>query len=86
MEPKPLTSRYLARVPKRARKANTDNDMKEATRQCVSAARSCINAAELVRDLVPPSHYLAICVHCLTLSGVALYAIPLIKVAFIGTH
>lgn len=47
-------------------------DASEAIIQCVSAARSCINAAELVRDLVPPSHYLAFCVHYLTLSGVML--------------
>lgn len=41
---------------------------------CISAARSCINAAELVRELVPPSHHLAFCVHYLTLSGITLYA------------
>ncbi|KAH7145685.1 fungal-specific transcription factor domain-containing protein, partial [Dactylonectria estremocensis] len=40
--------------------------------QCISAARSCINAAELVRELVPPSHHLAFCVHYLTLSGLTL--------------
>jgi hypothetical protein len=45
---------------------------KDAVLECISAAHSAINAAELVRDLVPPSHALAICVHCLTLSGVAL--------------
>ncbi|KAH6691479.1 fungal-specific transcription factor domain-containing protein [Plectosphaerella plurivora] len=44
--------------------------------QCKSAAKSCINAAEMVRDLVPPSHYLAICVHYLTLSGVVLLRLP----------
>lgn len=44
----------------------------DAVAQCTSAARSCINAAELIRDLVPPSHYLAFCVHYLTLSGVVL--------------
>ncbi|KAF5007710.1 hypothetical protein FDECE_5958 [Fusarium decemcellulare] len=41
-------------------------------KNCISAARSCINAAELVRDVVPPSHYLALSVHCLTISGLAL--------------
>ncbi|KAI9148822.1 transcriptional regulatory protein [Paramyrothecium foliicola] len=40
--------------------------------QCISAARSCINAAELVREVVPPSHHLAFCVHYLTLSGLML--------------
>jgi hypothetical protein len=45
---------------------------KNAVLQCISAAQSSIKAAELVRSLVPPSHSLAICVHCLTLSGVAL--------------
>ncbi|CAI6014040.1 unnamed protein product [Clonostachys chloroleuca] len=44
----------------------------EAMSHCVSAARSCINAAELVRELVPPSHHLAFCVHYLTLSGLIL--------------
>ncbi|KAF4466034.1 Zn(II)2Cys6 transcription factor [Fusarium albosuccineum] len=41
-------------------------------KNCISAARSCINAAELVRDVVPPSHYLALSVHCLTISGLVL--------------
>ena len=44
----------------------------DAVAQCMSAARSCINAADLVRDHVPPSHYLAFCVHYITLSGVVL--------------
>lgn len=44
---------------------------------CISAARSCINAAELVRELVPPSHHLAFCVHYLTLSGITLYVTSL---------
>ena len=52
--------------------ASSSAEMVEATAQCITAAKSCINAAELVRSLVPPSHYLAICVHCLTLSGIAL--------------
>lgn len=47
-----------------------------ATAQSINAARSCINAGELVRDVVPQSHYLAICVHYLTLSGVALFRMP----------
>lgn len=44
----------------------------DAVSHCVSAAKSCINAAELVRELVPPSHHLAFCVHYLTLSGLVL--------------
>lgn len=40
--------------------------------QCTDAARNCIDAANLVRDFVPPSHYLAFCVHYITLSGVVL--------------
>ncbi|KAJ4229002.1 hypothetical protein NW759_003723 [Fusarium solani] len=44
----------------------------DPVKNCISAARSCINAAELVRDFVPPSHYLALSVHCLTISGLAL--------------
>lgn len=43
---------------------------------CVDAAKSCINAAELVRELVPPSHHLAFCVYYLILSGLILYALP----------
>ncbi|KAF9883412.1 hypothetical protein FE257_003495 [Aspergillus nanangensis] len=42
-------------------------------KKCISAARGCVNAAELVRDFVPPSHYLAFSVHCLTISGLALF-------------
>ncbi|KFA71066.1 hypothetical protein S40288_05515 [Stachybotrys chartarum IBT 40288] len=48
----------------------------EAVPHCVSAAKSCINAAELVQQLVPPSHHLALCVHYLTLSGIVLLRIP----------
>jgi hypothetical protein len=48
------------------------SDYSASASQCRSAAKSCINAAEMVRDLVPPSHYLAICVHYLTLSGIVL--------------
>ncbi|KAJ3535848.1 hypothetical protein NM208_g2689 [Fusarium decemcellulare] len=48
----------------------------EATSQCISAAQSCINAAELVHQVVPPSHLLAFCVHYLTLSGIVLMRIP----------
>lgn len=44
----------------------------DAIAQCRTAAQSCISAAELVRDLVQPSHYLAICVHYLTVSGIML--------------
>jgi hypothetical protein len=44
----------------------------DAVSHCISAAKSCINAAELVRELVPPSHHLAFCVHYLTLSGLVL--------------
>ncbi|KAL4868573.1 hypothetical protein BDV12DRAFT_197098 [Aspergillus spectabilis] len=40
--------------------------------ECISAARSCIQAAELVRERVPPSHYLAFCVQYLTISGILL--------------
>lgn len=48
----------------------------DAVSHCVSAAKSCINAAELVRELVPPSHHLAFCVHYLTLSGLVLLRMP----------
>lgn len=39
---------------------------------CVSAAQSCINAGELIREHVPPSHHLAFCIHYLTLSSLVL--------------
>ncbi|KAH6647177.1 fungal-specific transcription factor domain-containing protein [Truncatella angustata] len=48
----------------------------DAVSHCISAAKSCINAAELVRELVPPSHHLAFCVHYLTLSGLVLLQMP----------
>ncbi|KAL5334758.1 fungal-specific transcription factor domain-containing protein [Aspergillus crustosus] len=40
--------------------------------ECISAARSCIQAAELIRERVPPSHHLAFCVQYLTISGILL--------------
>lgn len=43
-----------------------------AISQCVSAAQMCIHAADIVRDLVPTSHYLALSVHYMTLSGIVL--------------
>ncbi|GKZ30303.1 hypothetical protein AbraIFM66950_008639 [Aspergillus brasiliensis] len=42
--------------------------------ECISAARSCIQAAELIRERVPPSHYLAFCVQYLTISGILLWS------------
>ncbi|KAF4921621.1 Cutinase transcription factor 1 alpha [Colletotrichum viniferum] len=47
-------------------------DVSGAISQCVSAAQMCIHAAEIVRDLVPTSHYLALSVHYMTLSGIVL--------------
>ncbi|KAL4955653.1 fungal-specific transcription factor domain-containing protein [Aspergillus filifer] len=40
--------------------------------ECVTAAQSCIRAAELIRERVPPSHHLAFCVQYLTISGILL--------------
>ncbi|KAL3479488.1 fungal-specific transcription factor domain-containing protein [Aspergillus californicus] len=40
--------------------------------ECINAARSCIQAAELIRERVPPSHHLAFCVQYLTISGILL--------------
>ncbi|KAL3434585.1 hypothetical protein BDV09DRAFT_204598 [Aspergillus tetrazonus] len=40
--------------------------------ECINAARSCIQAAELIRERVAPSHYLAFCVQYLTISGILL--------------
>ena len=48
----------------------------EAVAQCTNAAKSCIKAARLIADYVPPSQYFAICIHYLTLSGVVLYVLP----------
>ncbi|KAH7324529.1 fungal-specific transcription factor domain-containing protein [Stachybotrys elegans] len=45
---------------------------KDPISQCIGAARSCINASELVREVVPPSHHLAFCIHYLTISGLVL--------------
>lgn len=47
-------------------------DSKKVVSHCVDAARSCINAAEFVRELVPPSRHLAFCVYYLILSGLIL--------------
>ncbi|KAH9233218.1 hypothetical protein K456DRAFT_1911426 [Colletotrichum gloeosporioides 23] len=51
-------------------------DISGAISQCVSAAQMCIHAAEIVRDLVPTSHYLALSVHYMTLSGIVLLRMP----------
>ncbi|KAF0331895.1 fungal specific transcription factor domain-containing protein [Colletotrichum asianum] len=51
-------------------------DVSGAISQCVSAAHMCIHAAEIVRDLVPTSHYLALSVHYMTLSGIVLLRMP----------
>ncbi|KAL4811147.1 fungal-specific transcription factor domain-containing protein [Aspergillus unguis] len=40
--------------------------------ECINAAKSCIHAAELIRERVVPSHYLAFCVQYLTISGILL--------------
>ncbi|KAK5121035.1 hypothetical protein LTR85_005819 [Meristemomyces frigidus] len=47
-------------------------DCLSAKQQCVQASRSCIQTGELVLSRVPPSHYLAFCVHQLALAGVVL--------------
>ncbi|CVK95812.1 uncharacterized protein FMAN_13738 [Fusarium mangiferae] len=45
---------------------------RQTVENCVTAARSCINNSRHIRDFVPPSHYLALCVHYLTISGLVL--------------
>ncbi|KAL2865543.1 transcription factor domain-containing protein [Aspergillus lucknowensis] len=40
--------------------------------ECINAARSCIQATELICERVPPSHHLAFCVQYLTISGILL--------------
>ncbi|KAL4933996.1 MFS transporter [Aspergillus undulatus] len=40
--------------------------------ECITAAQSCIRAAELIRERAPPSHHLAFCVQYLTISGTLL--------------
>ncbi|KAK1635549.1 fungal-specific transcription factor domain-containing protein [Colletotrichum phormii] len=52
-------------------------DVSGAIDQCVNAAQGCIYVADMVRDLVPSSHHLAICVHYLMLSGIILLRVPL---------
>ncbi|TDZ19887.1 hypothetical protein Cob_v007073 [Colletotrichum orbiculare MAFF 240422] len=51
-------------------------DISGAIAQCVNSGQSCIHAAEMVRDLVPTSHYLAICVNYLTISCIILLRMP----------
>jgi hypothetical protein len=67
-----MQRRCIAATHTRAASQDQDDDPEALKIQCISAARSCISAAEPVIDLVPPSHYLAFCVHYLTLSGVVL--------------
>ncbi|EXK28400.1 hypothetical protein FOMG_15379 [Fusarium oxysporum f. sp. melonis 26406] len=45
---------------------------RQTVENCVTAARSCINNSRHMRDFVPPSHYLALCVNYLTISGLVL--------------
>jgi hypothetical protein len=41
-------------------------------KKCASAALSCIEVAELIKECVLPSHYLAFCSHYLAISGIFL--------------
>ncbi|OHF02882.1 hypothetical protein CORC01_01640 [Colletotrichum orchidophilum] len=68
--------RFFLNYPKELATRN-DVDVSGAIDQCVNAAQGCVYVADMVRDLVPSSHHLAICVHYLTLSGIILLRVPL---------
>ncbi|KZL87105.1 zn 2cys6 transcription factor [Colletotrichum incanum] len=68
--------RFFLSYPKEAALRH-EIDTSGAISQCINAAKGCIYAADLVRDLVPSSHHLAMCVHYLTISGILLLRIPL---------
>ncbi|KXH25930.1 hypothetical protein CSAL01_04484 [Colletotrichum salicis] len=68
--------RYFLNYPRESAVRN-EVDVSGAIDQCVNAAQGCIYVADMVRDLVPSSHHLAICVHYLTLSGIILLRVPL---------
>ncbi|KXH32904.1 hypothetical protein CSIM01_07531 [Colletotrichum simmondsii] len=63
--------RYFLNYPKDSAERD-EVDVSGAIDQCINAARGCIYVADMVRDLVPASHHLAICIHYLTLSGIIL--------------
>ncbi|KAK1657541.1 fungal-specific transcription factor domain-containing protein [Colletotrichum godetiae] len=68
--------RYFLNYPRESAVRN-EVDVSGAIDQCVNAAQGCVYVADMVRDLVPSSHHLAICVHYLTLSGIILLRVPL---------
>ncbi|RAH85563.1 hypothetical protein BO86DRAFT_354211 [Aspergillus japonicus CBS 114.51] len=47
--------------------------LRNPSSECLGAAQSCIQAAELIHDCIPPSHHLAFCVQYLTISGIFVY-------------
>ncbi|KAL4875791.1 major facilitator superfamily domain-containing protein [Aspergillus karnatakaensis] len=52
--------------------SHLSSPLNDPSTECINAARSCIHAAELIRERVPPSHHLAFCVQYLTISGILL--------------
>ncbi|CBF75584.1 fungal specific transcription factor domain-containing protein [Aspergillus nidulans FGSC A4] len=71
----PLAAHYsegpaTAITPSKPRKFSPK--LENPSAECINAARSCIQAAELIRERVAPSHYLAFCVQYLTISGILL--------------
>ncbi|EXF84159.1 hypothetical protein CFIO01_05662 [Colletotrichum fioriniae PJ7] len=68
--------RYFLNYPKDSAERD-EVDVSGAIDQCINAARGCIYVADMVRDLVPASHHLALCIHYLTLSGIILLRVPI---------
>ncbi|UQC90020.1 uncharacterized protein CLUP02_15551 [Colletotrichum lupini] len=68
--------RYFLNYPKDSAERD-EVDVSGAIDQCINAARGCIYVADMVRDLVPASHHLAICIHYLMLSGIILLRVPI---------
>ncbi|KAL4791222.1 hypothetical protein BDV19DRAFT_401511 [Aspergillus venezuelensis] len=69
----PLAAHYSLSIPHHSGiTASVSPSLLTPSTECIIAAQSCIRAAELIRERVPPSHHLAFCVQYLTISGILL--------------
>ncbi|KAL4968012.1 transcription factor domain-containing protein [Aspergillus stella-maris] len=69
---RPLAAHYSLSIPHHTGITNVSPTLLTPSTECITAAQSCIRAAELIRERVPPSHHLAFCVQYLTISGILL--------------
>ncbi|KAL2811091.1 hypothetical protein BJX63DRAFT_422580 [Aspergillus granulosus] len=68
---RPLAAHYIPAT-QSPEGLNLSASIANPSSECINAARSCIQAAELIRERVAPSHHLAFCVQYLTVSGILL--------------